>query len=329
MFSDRDRPRWKVLGGTCRRALLAAMVGGAGLAYGQFVTPSAPAETGPNLPAQPIGRNDLLAVSVYGAPEFSRTLRVSAEGQIRLPMLRDRIYVLGLMPAELETKLAEALEQAQILVDPAVTVSIAEYQSHPISVVGAVKAPLTFQAVGPTSLVEALTRAQGLTDDAASEVLITRKASDGTPGVVERIPVKALIEGREAGLNVTLEGGEEVRVPNIGRVFVVGNVKQPGGFKLDGGAGMSVLKALSLSLGLMPYSTKVAYIYRHGDGAPQEIPVELQKIMDRKSPDVPMSANDILYVPDNRKRRATMTAIEKVVGFGIATTSGILVLGVH
>jgi polysaccharide export outer membrane protein len=275
---------------------------------------------------------------VYGAPEFSRTVRVSEEGMIRLPMIHERISVVGLMPAELETRLAEVLEQAQILVDPAVSVSIAEYQSHPISVVGAVKAPLTFQAVGPTSLVEALTRAQGLTDDAAAEVLITRQGTSGAKlggnlganlGNVQRIAVKGLIDGSDPSLNITLAGGEEVRVPSIGRVFVAGNVKQPGGFKLEGAEGMSVMKALALAAGLMPYSTKVAYIYRRVDGAPQEIPVELLKMMDRKTPDVAMVANDILYIPDNRQRRATMTAIERAVGFATATSSGILVLGLH
>ena len=123
----------------CFGAMALAMAWGVVAASAQFVTPSAPAESGPNLPAQPIGPNDLLAISVYGAPEFSRTVRVSEEGQIRLPMLHDKIGVLGMMPAALETRLAEAFEAAQILVDPAVTVSIAEYHSHPLSVVGAVK----------------------------------------------------------------------------------------------------------------------------------------------------------------------------------------------
>jgi polysaccharide export outer membrane protein len=138
-----------------------------------------------------------------------------------------------------------------------------------------------------------------------------------------------LIDGADAGLNVLLEGGEEVQVPTMGRVYVVGNVKHPGGFRLDGAAGMSVLKALALSEGLEPYAAKLAYIYRRTDGAPTEIPVELRKLMDRKSADVQLAANDILYIPDNRTRRAAMTAIERAVGFATATTSGILVLGVR
>lgn len=274
-------------------------------AWAQFITPAAPAESGPNLPAQPIGPNDLLGISVYGAPELSRTARVSETGQIRLPMLHDKITVLGMMPAELETQLAAAFVNAKILVDPAVTVSIAEYHSHPISVVGAVRAPLTFQAVGPTSLVEAITRAQGLAEDAGTEILITRPAKDGIgparPGaqapseVIQRIPIRGLIDGTDPNLNVTLEGGEEVRVPTIGKIFVVGNVTHSGGFRLDDASGMSVLKALALSDGLAPFAAKVAYIYRRTNGIPAEIPVEVRKIMDRKSSDVQLLANDIFY----------------------------------
>src|SRR5271155_1005204 len=94
------------------------------------VIPS-PVDSGPNLPAQPIGANDLLSLSVYGAPELTRTVRVSAEGSIRLPMLKQRIAARGLMPAELETRIAAALAQEGLLIDPAVTVTIAEYYSRP------------------------------------------------------------------------------------------------------------------------------------------------------------------------------------------------------
>src|SRR5712691_3464057 len=116
-----------------------------------------PVETGANLPAQPIGPSDLIAVSVYGAPELTLTVRVSEDGLVRLPMLKQKIEVRGLMPAELEGRIARALTEEEILVEPVVTVTIAEYHSRPISVAGAVKMPLTFQAWGKTTLLEALT----------------------------------------------------------------------------------------------------------------------------------------------------------------------------
>ena len=49
--------------------------------------------------------------------------------------------------------------------------------------------------------------------------------------------------------------------------------------------------------------------------------------MQRKSPDVPLIANDILYIPDNSKKRKTMTALDRIATFGAGTVSGVLVYG--
>src|SRR4051812_13205620 len=119
------------------------------------------------------------------------------------------------------------------------------------------------------------------------------------------IPVKALIDAADPELNIKLEGGEEIRVPDAGKVYVVGNIKKPGAFPIKDATETTVLKALALSEGLMPYATKMAYIYRQegGTGGKSEIPIELSKIMKRQAPDVPMMANDILYIPDNSGRR--------------------------
>ncbi|HEY1759025.1 MAG TPA: polysaccharide biosynthesis/export family protein [Bryobacteraceae bacterium] len=286
-------------------------------------------EAGANLPARPLEAGDLTAVVVYGAPELSRTVRVSAEGAIHLPMLERRIDVAGRMPSEVEDRIAAALVAEQILKDPAVTVTIAEYHSRPISVVGAVRQPLTFPAYGKITLLEALARAQGLNTDAGTEILVTHPSHDalGAP-VVERVSLKGLIDGADPALNLTLNGGEEIRVPRMGRVFVVGNVRKPGGFPAADGAELTVLKALALAEGLAPFSKKEGYIYRRpSETSPTtEIVVELRKIMDRKAPDVALGANDILYIPDSRSARVTATVIEKAIAFVAGTASGALIL---
>jgi polysaccharide export outer membrane protein len=242
-------------------------------------------------------------------------------------MLPRPIEVAGLMPAAVEAKIVEALTVAQILVDPAVTVVIAEYHSRPISVAGAVRRPLTFQVTQKTTLLEALTRAEGLNADAGTEILVTRA------NVVERIAVKDLMEGSDPALNLTLEGGEVVRVPEMGRIFVVGNVRKPGAFRLEDEGGMTVLKALALAEGLSPFSAKEAYIYRRTDSNPalaaQELPVGLRQLMDRKTADVALGPNDILYIPDSRRARNTANVIEKMVSFAAGSASGALILGVN
>src|ERR1035437_7169036 len=99
-----------------------------------------------NLPAQKIRPNDLVGVSVYGEPDLTRTVRVGADGTIRLPMLKDKIKADGLMPEELEQAIVAALKAQEILVDPFVTVTVSEYHPlPPISVAGAVRTPITFQ----------------------------------------------------------------------------------------------------------------------------------------------------------------------------------------
>jgi polysaccharide export outer membrane protein len=281
---------------------------------------------GSNLPVEKIGKDDLIGITVYDAPELTRTVRVGSDGAIRLPMLRQHIPAAGLYPTELETTIAMALTEGNVLVDPIVTVSVVEYRSRPITVSGAVKNPATFQATGTVTLLDAITRAGGLAENAGAEILVTKPSSttDGkSPMLVQRIPVRGLIGGEDPALNLHLEGGEDIRVPEAGRVFVLGRVKKPGAFYITDGAESSIMKALALSEGLDTFPSSKAYIYRveGGSGARNEIPIDLKRIMDRKSPDVALMANDILYVPDATGARASLKVIETSIGIaaGVGT----------
>lgn len=268
-----------------------------------------------NLPSQKLGVDDLIAVSVYDAPEFTRTLRVEEDGTIHLPLLKEGVPASGMFARQLETSIATALKTEQILVDPFVKVTVVEYHSRPISVMGAVHKPVTFQSVGKVTLLDALARAEGLTNDAGTEVLITRGP------VVERIPLKRLMKDADPTVNYELHGGEEIRVPEAGKIFVVGNVHKPGAFPVRDANDNSVLRMVALSEGLMPFAAKEAFIYRDK----KEIPVELEKIMQRKSPDVRLEADDVFYIPDNKTRRTTFTVIDRITAFGSATASGLLI----
>ena len=52
----------------------------AGCVFAQPVRRATSEFFGANLPSQPVGPNDLIAVSVYDAPELSRTIRIGADG---------------------------------------------------------------------------------------------------------------------------------------------------------------------------------------------------------------------------------------------------------
>ena len=264
-----------------------------------------------NLPAQAISANDLIGISVYDAPELTRTVRVDSDGTITLPMLRRPLTASGLLPRQMETAIAAALKADQILVEPLVKVTVVEYYSRPISVVGAVKKPVTFQALGTVTLLEAIARAEGLTELAGREIVVG--TSSGVEAV-RRVAVKDLMELARPEANLKLTGGEEIRIPEADKVFVVGNVKKPGAFAVRDSAEFTVLKAIAMAEGLSPFPMKSAYIYRKDEaGVSQEVAVELQKIMKRQSPDMNLQPNDILYIPDNAGRRLGVAAIEKVL----------------
>jgi polysaccharide export outer membrane protein len=282
-----------------------------------------------NLPSQPVGADDLLAVTVYDSPELSRTVRVGADGSIRLPMLKQKISVVGKLPNQIETLIATEFSDEAVLVDPVVTVSVAEYKSRPVSVIGAVKSPLTFQALPGTTLLDAITKAQGLTDDAGADILVTREvvSAGGKPTEIsQRIPAKDLLEKPDSVYNLPLSGGEQIRVPEAGKIFVVGTVKKPGSFSMHDAGDPTVLKAIALSDGLDAFPAKIAYIYRKEAGKTQkdEIPIELAKIVNRTSPDLSLQPDDVLYIPQNNGKKITIGAIERVIGVGSSSVPAVI-----
>jgi polysaccharide biosynthesis/export protein len=259
---------------------------------------------------------------------LTRTVRVDADGNIRLPMLKDPIQVRGMVPSQLESAIAKALTRGNVLVDPIVTVTIVEYQSRPVNVVGAVKNPLVFQATRPIPLLDAIARAGGMREDAGSDIVVSKEVvRDGKPTrITQTIPVRKLIDNADPALNVLLHGGEEVLVPEALKIYVVGNVKKPGAYPVRNDEETTILQLLALSEGLAPYSAKVAYVYRRSAGGTKtEVPVPLAQIMKRKSPDMPLQANDILYVPDNNGKRLTAETLDRIAGLGAATATDYII----
>ncbi len=257
-----------------------------------------------NLPAHKIAPNDLLALSVYDAPELTRTVRVGPDGEIELPLLKERIRAEGLLPTELEAVVAKALKSEDVLVRPLVTVTIMEYNNRSVSVMGAVHKPLTFQVVGATRLMDALAKAEGITTDAGPELLLSRAGESE----VKHFNIKQLMSGSDPALNVPLDGGEEIRIPEALKVYVVGDVKKPAAIPVRDPADCTVLKLLSITEGTTQYAQSVAWIYRTNSVTQkrEELPVPLKQILARKSPDINLLPEDILYIPDAANKRAAI-----------------------
>lgn len=279
-----------------------------------------------NLPLQKVGPEDLLSVQVYDAPELTHSVRISAEGTIRLPMISAPIRVQGLMPNDIEVLIHDALVRDKLFVDPFVVVNIVEYHSRPISVSGAVRTPTIFQAIGSVSLLDALARAGGLVpDQAGAEIIVTKPNGDTGIQSIQRIPVKALLAALDPSLNLKLTGGEEIRVPDVGKFIVAGSVTAPGPYPMLDGNQNTVVTAIAQAKGTIQYFSHKAFIYRPDDkGTLHEIPVDLGGILSRKKPDITLYAHDILYVPDSSGRRITQTTINSLTGVGMSATTAMI-----
>jgi polysaccharide export outer membrane protein len=243
------------------------------------------------------------------------TLRVSANGEIFLQLLGP-VKVSGLTPHELETVLQADLRNTYMK-NPHVGVFVHELQSHPVSVVGAVKMPGVYQIRDTKSVIELISMAQGLTDDAGDTVLIMRGA-DSLSGKnkIEEINLKNLLESANPALNVPVYPGDIVKVTRAGIVYVVGEVGKPGGFVLKSNQNITVLQALALAEGLTRTSAKSqARIIRTDLKTDQrtEIPLDLGKVLASKAPDPMLQPKDIVFVPNSTGKSALYRGAQAAV----------------
>jgi polysaccharide biosynthesis/export protein len=292
-----------------------------------------------------IGPDDLLDITVFEAPEMNRTLRVAANGEISLQLL-GLVKASGLTPQELEIVLQEMLRKTYMR-DPHVGVFVRELQSHAVSVVGAVKMPGVYQIRGTRTVIELISMAQGLSDDAGDTVLVMRGAGLTAPGDLDtQIPaqqqtgtvspavdneittinLKSLLESTNPALNVSVHSGDIVKVTRAGIVYVVGEVGKPGGFVLKSNENISVLQAIALAEGLTRTSAKSqARIIRTEQTTDKriEIPLDLGKILASKAPDLMLQPKDVVFVPNS----AGKTALYRSAQAALTTASGVAIYG--
>jgi len=247
-----------------------------------------------------IGPKDLLEISVFGADELSRTVRVSEDGKITLPLLGE-VLVDGLTKSEVEKKLGQLLGEKYVQ-NPQVTVFIREYQSKRVSVLGAVEKPGPYQLLGRQTLMQIMSEAGGLTRDAGNEIIIIRQLPDGSSTSL-RISIDDLFLKGDAKLNVPMEAGDIVTVPvdKLVVVYVFGQVKNPGALQVKKSNIPTLLQAIAQAGGFTDRASKGGVIIKRKDetGKEKEIKVNVRSILKNKVKDVQLLENDTIYVPES------------------------------
>ena len=152
---------------------------------------------------------------VFEEPSLSKNVRVDKDGTILLPLMTKKVAAEGLLPRDLETMIAHALVDEQLLVHPVVTVSILQYAVRMITVVGDVRVPGQFTISAPITLLEALAKAGWVTNDAGPEVLVSKDAQEQP----EKISIAQLLQNSGPSVNLQMTGGEVVNVPDAAKAL--------------------------------------------------------------------------------------------------------------
>lgn len=264
-----------------------------------------------------IGPGDLVEVSLFGVPDFKTDVRVSSEGDVSLPMLGS-VPVAGLS-VEKAAKLVETkLTEKRLYNNPHITVFEKEYATQGISVLGEVQRPGIYPLLGAHRLYDAISAAGGTTPKAGGYALITRR---GDPDHSIRVPL-SLGAPDSMDNNVAVEPGDTILVSKGGVVYVVGDVRQPGGFVLENGKSLTVLQAVALAQGPNPNAAlNSARLIRKTDNGREDIPLALKKILAAKATDVKLQAGDVLFVPNSAgksvAKRSAETILQMATGIAI------------
>ncbi len=274
----------------------------------------------PAFEPQTLGPGDQVQVSALHVEELGqRPVRVDSDGFIMLPGLGS-IKVGGLTAEQVANVVRQLLSKT--VRDPQVAVDIVELHSQPVSVLGAVKTPGVYQIVGQKRLLEVVALAGGLDQEAGDIIKVSRRqpSEPDHPFNVVEAHVTDLMEGRRPELNFVIHAEDVITVPRAKLVYVIGQVRKPGGFVLREQHDMSVLKALSLAEGLLPTAAvSNARILREVEphSQRQEINVDLKSVIAGKAPDRALLPDDVLLVPTSAAKTVALRVLE--VGLQMAT----------
>ena len=233
-----------------------------------------------------LGAEDVIDIIVWGHDDLRRVLPISLEGTITFPFIGE-VRVVGKSTQELEKEMAAKLGDGY-LVKPQITISVKEYNSQKVFVMGEVNRPGTYPVTKENNLVYLLSQAGGPTKDVGEEVLIIRpnnlhwKSMTLEEAEAEKVPI-ITVNLREALAgdpknNVSIRNGDSIIVSKIPFFFVMGEVKNPGKYNLE--RRTTVLMGISMGGGLTPKAaSRRTKIVREKDGKKIEMKVTMETLV--------------------------------------------------
>jgi polysaccharide biosynthesis/export protein len=246
-----------------------------------------------------IGPKDLLEIRVFEIPELNLERRVSNSGSIDLPLLGE-LPVSGLTPSEVNSRV-EARLTAKYVNRANVSVVVKEYANSPVSIVGAIQKPGPLNISGNWYLLQAISAAGGLTQQAGRKIYVLRRAANGLSDRLE-IKVEDLFRGASSTWNIPIFPSDVVNIParTLVRIFCLGEVKSPGALEIDSDDRISLLSVIAKAGGLTDRASNSIRIKRKGpDGKDFETVVNFRRIVSGKDPDPVLFPDDVVIIKES------------------------------
>ena len=245
-----------------------------------------------------IGPGDLLELKVFEVDQLSQTVRVSEDGSITLPLL-GRVPVEGLTQEGVVQKLTGLL-QAKYVKNPQLTIFIKEYKNQQVAVIGAVEKAGSYELVGRRNLLQIISMAGGLSENAGNQIFILREGEDGATSTIP-IDLKALLINGNQELNVPIMPNDVISVPADReiKVFVMGRVTKPGAVMAKLSEGVTLFQAIAEAGGFAEgaKASGVTVTRKGRTGSEQKFKVNVKDIIKGKKKDFPLEEGDVVHVP--------------------------------
>lgn len=266
----------------------------------------------------PLGPGDLLEISEYHMPEFRSAVRVSESGTVALPLVGD-VQVGGLTQRSAAHAIESSLVDRGMLLHPQVNVAVTAYASLDISVLGEVARPGIYPFTAHHRLLDVISAASGLTQNAGSLVTVVHRDGEQPPLGVVLMPA-----GEN---NPELQPGDTVQVNRAGLVYVIGDVIRPGGFPVDPSQRLTAVQALTLAWGpTQNASLTNAVLIREQKGGRTLTTLNLKRLLRGQDPDLAIQDRDILFVRDSAAKNLWNRTMESIVqsAAGVSIYSGLV-----
>ena len=258
-----------------------------------------------------IGPGDVLDVEIFDTPELSSpTTHVGNDGTVTLPVL-GAVNVDGLSVNQAARKIEMALRTRGIMLHPHVTVAILENTTQSATLLGEVKTPGVYSTIGGRRLLDLIALAGGLTSGAGKVVTIAHRDDPTHPLTIRLVPNA---EDLGSQRNPIIMPGDTLMVGRAGVIYILGDVKKPGGFLIDNGEHISLMQALSLAGGWNREAalSKAALIRKEPQGH-KELMLDLKHVLQGEQADIRVENGDILYIPSSLGKTLAYRGLEAVI----------------